>query len=144
VLGVVKIPGAILNGIVAGVTQGLTDEKSIIDKRKDLAESETELANATKARNEAVESVGTTKSNLQNAAVNPGANLAARANYAAVSLTVYPFSESLARAIEEAKKAAQAITPNTSGSQDDLLDPPSNSGNPANPESPTNPNNPTN
>jgi hypothetical protein len=137
-LGVVKIPGAILNGIVAGVTQGLTDEKSIIDKRKDLAESETALANATKARNEAVETMGTTKSNLQSAAVNPGANAAARADYSAVSLTVYPFSESLARAIEEAKKAAQAITPNTSGSQDDLLGPAGNSDNPANPESPQN------
>ena len=40
ILGLVKIPGAILSGLVTGVTDGLTGEKSIIDKREELADSE--------------------------------------------------------------------------------------------------------
>ncbi|WP_420347607.1 hypothetical protein [Pelagibius sp.] len=118
-LGIVKIPGSILNGIVAGITQGLTDEKSIIDKRKDVAESETALANATKARNEATESLGLSKSNLQNAP----ASAAARADYTSVSLTVYPFSETLARAIKEAEEVMKALSPNQSNGSADLTEP---------------------
>lgn len=39
-LGLVKIPGAILGGLVAGVTQGLNDRKSTIDARNNLLTSE--------------------------------------------------------------------------------------------------------
>lgn len=52
-LGLVKIPGQIIGGLVAGVTQQLTDEKSIVDKQKALADSQKALADSQKALIEA-------------------------------------------------------------------------------------------
>jgi hypothetical protein len=116
VLGVVKIPGAILNGIVAGLTQGLTDEKSIIDARKDVATSEEALAKAEKSRNEAVASRGTTSTALHSSTAG---GVAGDTDYAAATLTIYPFSDALSRAIDEAIEAAKKTGgPNTGGGSD--------------------------
>lgn len=105
ILGLVKIPGAILSGLVAGVTENLTAQKSIIDKRKDLAASEEGFAEAIKTRNDAVAAnVGETSVKLQT--TGDGATT----SYSAATLTIYPFSETLTQAIsqqiEEAKSKA--------------------------------------
>ncbi|MDO8975807.1 hypothetical protein [Reyranella sp.] len=54
-LGIAKIAPAILSGVVAGVTQGLTDQKSIADQLKALADAEAALADAEKKRRDAVD-----------------------------------------------------------------------------------------
>jgi len=103
ILGVAKLPGAALNGLVAGITQGLTERKSIIDKRKDLAASEQSYAEAVESRKKTTVSQGTTSLDLQNAT----AEGATAADYAATTLTVYPFSETLTNALEQAIEAAR-------------------------------------
>jgi len=104
ILGLIKIPGAILSGLVAGVTENLTAEKSIVDKRKDLATSEEALAQAIKKRNDAVAAanVGETSVNLQNSTGEQPAS-----SYAASTLTIYPFSETLTQAISQQIDAAR-------------------------------------
>lgn len=104
ILGLIKIPGAILSGLVAGVTENLTAEKSIIDKRKELATSEEALAGAIKKRNEAVAAgnVGETSISLQSTTGEQPAS-----SYAASTLTIYPFSETLTQAISEQIEAAK-------------------------------------
>lgn len=124
ILGLVKIPGAILSGLVTGVTDGLTGKKSIIDKRKELADSEKALAEAVSARDKSVvaANVGETSVKLQNATATPPAS-----SYAAVTLTIYPFSETLTKAISERIEAAKAARnlsaagSGTSGTDGDLL-----------------------
>ena len=111
-LGLVKIPGAILSGLVAGVTQNLTDQKSIIDKRKEVATSEEELAKAVKTRNEAVAAanVGETSISLQSATLDvsgSGKADAAASSYSVSTLTIYPFSETLTQAISQQMEAAK-------------------------------------
>lgn len=96
-LGLVQIPGAILNGIVAGVTQGLGDQKTVADKSAELAKSQEDLAKAKESRNKAVESLGSSSLNLQSGTTGEGGE----ATYSQLTLTVYPFSEALARAVEE-------------------------------------------
>ncbi len=53
-LGIAKIPGAIMSGLVTGLTQGLKDEKSIADQMKELADAQTALAEAEKKRRDAL------------------------------------------------------------------------------------------
>lgn len=104
ILGLVKIPGAIVGGLVAGITENLTAEKSIIDKRKDLAASEEALAQAITTRNQAVAAanVGEASVNLQNSTGEQPAS-----SYAAATLTIYPFSETLTQAISQQIEAAK-------------------------------------
>ncbi|MCF8531661.1 MAG: hypothetical protein K9G48_01545 [Reyranella sp.] len=80
-LGIVKIPGTILSGLVAGVTQGLTDQKSIADQLKALADAEAALAEAEKKRRDAVDK---------------GRDSGAAA-FAASTLVVYPFGSAARR-----------------------------------------------
>ena len=117
VLGLVKLPGAILSGLVAGVTQGLTDEKSIIDKRKGVAESEEALTKAIAnrnttalaSRNTQATDVGETGVNLQSATVGE----AQQNSYAAVTLTVYPHSETLIQLINSLPQTTTETTTET-------------------------------
>jgi len=122
-LGLVKLPGAAISGFVSGVTQGLTDEKSILDKRKELAESEEALAKAKASRDEAIGSVGSDSVDLQNARAGEAAS---DNDYAAAALTVYPFSEALTRAlaaaIKEKEQRKEADQPNTEDGGD-LVEP---------------------
>jgi len=131
VLGLVKLPGAILSGLVAGVTQGLTDEKSIVDKRRDVAESEEALTKAIANRNTAATEVGESGIDLENTAATEvgesGIDLentaggAKRGIYTAVTLTVYPHSETLAQLI------GSTVEPNSELPEDgnpDLVAPP--------------------
>ena len=92
-LGLIKIPGAIIGGFVAGIVQGIGDQQSIIDKRKELADSEVALAEAEKRRLEV------TKVKLQNATAEGGGKIPNA--YAAATLTVYPYSSALAEAIRQ-------------------------------------------
>lgn len=48
-LGLVKIPGAILGGVVSGVTQGINDRKAIVETQTGLVKSQTTLAEAREA-----------------------------------------------------------------------------------------------
>jgi hypothetical protein len=85
-LGLVKIPGALIGGVIAGMTQGLGDAKTMVDKRKDLADSETALAEAEKKKVEA------TKLKLQSGNASGAKPTNA---YMANALTVYPYSATL-------------------------------------------------
>ena len=123
-LGIVKLPGAAISGFVSGITQGLTDEKSILDKRKELAASEEALAEAEASRDETIGSLGPDSVSLQNARAGDDASLS---DYAAATLTVYPFSDALTRALvaaieEEERQLKEADEPNT-GDGDDLVTP---------------------
>ena len=124
-LGLVKLPGAILSGLVAGVTKGLTDEKSIIDKRKDVAESEEALTKAIANRNTAaVASRNTEATEAGEAGIklqNDSAGGAKPESYAAVTLTVYPHSETLAQLISSLPETNSEVS---EGGDADLLDPP--------------------
>ena len=136
----VPVPSAVLadQDISIGITGGvldkydlkrgsevLTDEKSIIDKRKDVAESEEALSKAIANRNtaalasrnsEATE-VGEAGINLQNST----AGGAKKESYAAVTLTVYPHSETLAQLISS---TSQRNSEPSEGGESDLTTPP--------------------
>ena len=105
ILGLVKLPGAVLSGLVAGVSQGLTDEKSKIDKRKDVADSEEALSKAIANRNTAAlasrNSLATETTESGVKLENIAAGEAKPESYAAATLTVYPYIEDLARSIED-------------------------------------------
>lgn len=105
-LGLVKLPGAIINGLVSGLTQGLTDNKSILDKRTELAQSEEALAKAKAERNKTISNVGEATVPLQNAA-----GTAPPVSYSAATLTIYPFSETLTQAIRDKIEAAKSKPP---------------------------------
>lgn len=97
VLGLVKLPGAAIGGIIAGLTQQFEDRKSLADKQKEMAESEKALAEAKEAASKSPSTIGETSLSLQNAQDSTAAKLA----YYAATLTIYPHSESLAGLIEE-------------------------------------------
>lgn len=93
-LGLVKIPGAVIGGLAAGLTEQLDFDKSVADKQKALAESEDALAKVLDKR------VGTLK--LQNA------EMGTTGAYTAAALTVYPLSVPLTDAIQRRIDAASA------------------------------------
>ncbi|AUN33593.1 hypothetical protein C0V82_24970 (plasmid) [Niveispirillum cyanobacteriorum] len=51
-LQLVKLPGALISGVAKGLTQGLTDEKTALEAKKDLLTLEREMAAADKAESE--------------------------------------------------------------------------------------------
>ena len=89
ILTLVKIPGGILAGVVNGLTQGLTDRKSILDKRKEVAESDVALTEALASRKKESESGAVTQGETTVPLQNASAGASARGtDYAAASLTV--------------------------------------------------------
>lgn len=117
-LGLVKIPGAVIGGVFAGMAQGLDDTKSLVDKHKDLAKSETELAKAQKDRIEA------TKVTLQSGAEIAGKSVNA---YAATTLTLYAYSAAIGPTPISLRQttppAEQSPTPGPRAGDDDLTRP---------------------
>nr|WP_298681906.1 hypothetical protein [uncultured Dongia sp.] len=89
-LGLVKTIGAIPGALVSGATEQLTGQKSIVDKQKELADSTAEL-------NKSQQALSETTMKFQNNV--PGGSV--KSSYAAITLTVYPHSETLTRAIEQ-------------------------------------------
>ena len=83
-LSIVKIPGQILGGLVAGFTQSFDDRTKLATEEKELIDAQDKLV---KAQNEQL--------SFQNSA-----DSAARANtYLTETLTVYPFSNALEAAV---------------------------------------------
>lgn len=109
-LALVKLPGAVLGGLVAGVVQQLEDEKSVLDKRKALADSEKALVEAEKAAAEAAaEAVNADTTGLQNATVTTGAG---SGDAVAAASTFYLYSETLERALKgPIERVGQPLAP---------------------------------
>ena len=82
-MGLVKLPGAILSGAVAGITQGLSDRKSISEKTKEVADAQKAASEATDRRRQSLTG--------QNADGAPTLN-----GYSASTLTVFPFISNMA------------------------------------------------
>ena len=95
----VKLPGQIIGGLVAGITQAAADKKTVAEKEKEIIDAQNSLA---EARREAIQ--------LQSGTANQtGASL-----YLSQTLTVYPFSNALENAVraqaalaEERRKGAR-------------------------------------
>lgn len=109
-LGLVQIPGSILDGIISGLTQGLTDQKSVADKKVETAESEGKLSEAINKNATALKA--------------QSAGGPADAPYTSATLTVYPYQKDLAGLLTERKAAAAVNVPKpTAGSGSSLVTP---------------------
>lgn len=83
ILGIAKLPGAALGGIIAGATEQIDGLTSVTTKKKELVDSKIALTES-KSKLTSLE--------LQNA---PSRNQ----GYIATTLTIYPYSDSLSNAI---------------------------------------------
>jgi hypothetical protein len=117
-LGLVKIPGAVIGGVFSGMKQGLDDTKDVVDKQKDLVKSETELAKAQK------EKIDATKIVLQSGTDSSGKPVNA---YMAMTLTLYAYSAALGPTpilLRQTKPLApQPAVPGPRPGDDDLTSP---------------------
>jgi hypothetical protein len=109
-LTLVKLPGAVVGGLVAGITEQFTAKKTVVDAQKGLAESETALAKAKKERLATLE--------LENA--TPGVPFGI---YQAQTLTFYLHSETLASAIQQQIDKPKQPQPGEKKTDGDLLAP---------------------
>ena len=91
-LGAVKIPGAIIGGLVTGITEGLTSKKTVTEKTKELVDAQAALEAANKKATQASLDL--------NAAVAKEDKPPATAAYTSTVLTVYPYSQTLTDAIK--------------------------------------------
>lgn len=113
-LGLVKIPGTILDGLVAGAVQSLTDSKSVLDAQKAEADSAKAAKDAKAAATAAVK--------LESDAAGGAA-----AAYVAQTLTFYTYPATLTTAIraridaEKARPRARLPDPGQANTAD-LLD----------------------
>ncbi len=119
-LGLVKIPGAIIGGFFGGVTQGLSDKKSVLEGRKevivaqkDILQNQKDLEATEKALNDQRKAIFVPKENDPTKMVdaNQGGTPAQgtvatdrAAAYRNATLTIYPYSVSLEKAIQEIAK----------------------------------------
>ena len=85
--GIVQVPGKILAGVISGFTQGITDQTKRAEEQEKLLEAENSLAEKQRASLE-----------LQNTAATPGTSGFA---YLSQTTTIYPFSNSLAEAVDQ-------------------------------------------
>ncbi len=104
VLALAKIPGQIIAGLIKGLTDQLGAEKDIVDARKTLVESETNLVRAQSEFNE--ESL-----KLQSGSSNDAPAIAA---YRSDTLTVHVISAPFTRALEERARSRENTEPNVS------------------------------
>lgn len=93
-LGIVKVPGAVVGGLIAGATQVLEDDAVVSEKEAELVESQQSLIEAEANRDRVA---------LQNAT---GSNTTKNNAYAREALTIYPYSNALANAVDARIKAA--------------------------------------
>lgn len=93
-LTLVQLPAAVIGGFLAGITDQLTAEKSVADKRKELADSQT-------AAIESGQKLETASLNLHSAVAGGDA---ASAVYTSRSLTVYPYLLGITDVLDNIKK----------------------------------------
>jgi hypothetical protein len=114
-LGLVKTVGAIPGALLAGMLQGLDDQKQTLEKQKGVVEADTNLTKAGTDLLKAQKENADTSIKLQNTTFG-GASKA----YEAAVLKIYPYTGSLSSAVREMRTKRNALP--APGSRDgDLL-----------------------